>query len=180
MGVVSFSTRNKFSFSHCNVLTSLVFISQSKYFSISLLHVPQLYQTWVWCAHFFFRHNFSILQHVCHTAWTLFIFCTVSCSLLVVIVIHLISSLCLGVCVSLSDHFISCFLVSGFFFIIIFSFFSQWTILFLLMCLEHWNRSLEHLEDYIFLTNLWNFPDDCLCTFLYAILNTATKEQLFG
>lgn len=47
---------------------------------------------------------------------------------------------------------------------------------FLLLCLEQGDRSLEqHLEDYIFLATLSNFPNECLCTFLYAGLNTPTK-----
>lgn len=55
---------------------------------------------------------------------------------------------------------------------------------FLLICLFiniNMNRSLkEHLENFLFLASLSSLPDDCLCFFLYAGLNTATKEQWSG
>ncbi|ROL48361.1 hypothetical protein DPX16_20714 [Anabarilius grahami] len=50
-----------------------------------------------------------------------------------------------------------------------------------LLCLEQKDRSLEaNLENFLRLVPATTFPDNCLCSFLYAGLNTATKEQLSG
>ncbi|ROL53905.1 hypothetical protein DPX16_19591 [Anabarilius grahami] len=50
-----------------------------------------------------------------------------------------------------------------------------------LLCLEQKDCSLEaHLEDFLCLVPATTFPDNCLCSFLYAGLNTATKEQQSG
>ncbi|ROL52887.1 hypothetical protein DPX16_8450 [Anabarilius grahami] len=50
-----------------------------------------------------------------------------------------------------------------------------------LMWLEQGDRSLEiFLEDYLNLAHQTTFPDDCLCSFLLAGLNTSTSAQLFG
>ncbi|ROL46905.1 hypothetical protein DPX16_20557 [Anabarilius grahami] len=50
-----------------------------------------------------------------------------------------------------------------------------------LLCLEQKDHSLEaHLEDFIRLVPSTTFPDSCLCSFLYAGLNTATKALLSG
>ncbi|ROL40753.1 hypothetical protein DPX16_9747 [Anabarilius grahami] len=50
-----------------------------------------------------------------------------------------------------------------------------------LLCLEQKDRSLEaHLEDFIHLVPSTSFPHSCLCSFLYAGLNTATKALLSG
>ncbi|ROJ25322.1 Sodium- and chloride-dependent betaine transporter [Anabarilius grahami] len=47
------------------------------------------------------------------------------------------------------------------------------------LCLEQRDGSLErHLEDYLNLAHLTTFPDDCLCSFLIAGLNTSTRAQL--
>jgi len=48
-----------------------------------------------------------------------------------------------------------------------------------LLCLEQKGQSLEeHLEEFLSLVPVTNFSDNCLCSFLYAGLNTATREQL--
>ncbi|ROL52394.1 hypothetical protein DPX16_6623 [Anabarilius grahami] len=50
-----------------------------------------------------------------------------------------------------------------------------------LMCLEQGDRSLEeHLTDFLDLVPLTTFPDDALCSFLFAGLNTTTRAQLSG
>lgn len=50
-----------------------------------------------------------------------------------------------------------------------------------LLCLEQGNCFLEeHVEEFIDLTYQSTFPDNCLCSFLYASLNTTTMAQLSG
>ncbi|ROL52175.1 hypothetical protein DPX16_6052 [Anabarilius grahami] len=50
-----------------------------------------------------------------------------------------------------------------------------------LLCLEQKDNSLKKpLEEFLSLVPATSFPDNCLCSSLYAGLNTATKEQLSG
>ncbi|KAL0192919.1 hypothetical protein M9458_011215 [Cirrhinus mrigala] len=51
----------------------------------------------------------------------------------------------------------------------------------LVLLLEQGDRSLEdHTTDFVFLTNYTHFPDNCLCSFYFAGLNTTTRAQLSG
>lgn len=50
-----------------------------------------------------------------------------------------------------------------------------------LLCLEQGKRSLEEqVEEFLNLTNLTSYLDNCLCSFLLAGLNTATRAQFSG
>ncbi len=49
------------------------------------------------------------------------------------------------------------------------------------LLLEQGDRSLEdHTEDFVFLSNYTHYPDNCLCSFYQAGLNTSTRAQLSG
>ncbi|KAL0154071.1 hypothetical protein M9458_050624, partial [Cirrhinus mrigala] len=51
----------------------------------------------------------------------------------------------------------------------------------LVLLLEQGDRSLEdHTTDFVFLTNYTHYPDNCLCSFYFAGLNTTTRAQLSG
>lgn len=47
------------------------------------------------------------------------------------------------------------------------------------LCLEQGDCSLKgFIKEFLNLANQANFPDDCLCSFLIAGLNTTTRAQL--
>ncbi len=51
----------------------------------------------------------------------------------------------------------------------------------LVLLLEQGDRSLEdHTEDFVFLSNYMHYPDNCLCSFYQAGLNTSIRAQLSG
>ncbi|KAL0177682.1 hypothetical protein M9458_026576, partial [Cirrhinus mrigala] len=51
----------------------------------------------------------------------------------------------------------------------------------LILLLEQGDRSLEdHTKDFVFLANYTHYPDNCLCSFYFAGLNTTTRVQLSG
>ncbi|KAI2644379.1 tRNA (guanine-N(7)-)-methyltransferase [Labeo rohita] len=51
----------------------------------------------------------------------------------------------------------------------------------LVLLLEQGDRSFEdHTTDFVFLANCTNYPDNCLCSFYFAGLNTTTRAQLSG
>ncbi len=51
----------------------------------------------------------------------------------------------------------------------------------LVLLLEQGDRSLEdHTEDFVFLANYTHYPDNCLCSYYLAGLNTSTRAQLSG
>ncbi|XP_051719344.1 uncharacterized protein LOC127495919 [Ctenopharyngodon idella] len=57
----------------------------------------------------------------------------------------------------------------------------MYTPAFLLLCLEQKDCSLEeHLDNFLLLAPLTQYPDSSLCNFLFAGLNTATKALLSG